>query len=73
MSDQEPFVFLAFGMFFIVIGMIQTYLRKVWLRGGGWIYRDKQPIQYWLTIATCYLGGGLCIAISLYGVHILSH
>jgi hypothetical protein len=73
MSNQEPFMFLAFGSFFILLGLIQAYLRKVWLRGGGWFYRDKQPIRYWLTIVSYLLCGLLAVAFGLFEFHALPH
>jgi H+/Cl- antiporter ClcA len=73
MSDQEPFIFLAFGMFLILLGLIQTYFGKTWLRGRGWIYRAKQPIRYWSTVAMCFLCGVLSIAVFLWETHALSH
>jgi hypothetical protein len=72
MSHQEPLVFLAFGIFLIVLGLIQTCLGKVWLRGGGWFYRAKQPMRYWLTVVMCYLCGVLSVAFSLFEIYSLS-
>ena len=69
----EPLIFLAFGMFLILLSLIQTYLGKAWLRGGGWIYRAKQPIRYWLTVAMCFLCGVLSVGFCLFEVHALSH
>jgi hypothetical protein len=70
---KEPYGFFTFGTFVILLGLIQTYLGKAWLRGGGWIYRAKQPIRYWVTVATCYLVGIGLIAFFLCEVHALSH
>jgi hypothetical protein len=70
---EEPYGFFTFGMFLIFLGLVQTYLGKAWLRGGGWIYRAKEPIRYWTTVATFYLFGLLSVAFFLFELHALSH
>lgn len=62
---KEPYGFFTFGMFLILLGLIQAYLGKAWLRAGGWIYRAKQPIRYWVTVAMYFLCGVLSIVFFL--------
>lgn len=66
---KEPYGFFTFGMFLIFLGLVQTYLGKAWLRGGGWIYRAKEPKRYWLTVATYYLCGLLSVVFFLCEIH----
>jgi len=40
---KEPYGFFTFGMFLVFLGLVQIYIGKVWLRGGGWIDKDKEP------------------------------
>jgi len=68
---KEPYGFLTFGMFLILLGLIQAYIRKAWLRAGGWIYRAKEPKRYWLTVASYFLFGLLSIVFFLREVHAL--
>jgi uncharacterized membrane protein len=73
MPDHEPLMFFTFGMFVLLLGFIQTYLGKAWLRSGGWIYRTKQPIRYWSTVAMYFLCGALSIGFSVFEAHARSH
>jgi len=70
---KPPYGFFTFGMFLIFLGLVQTYMGKSWVRGGGWVYRAKEPKRYWSNVATCYLGGVFLIGIFLYEVHAFSN
>ena len=30
---------------------------KAWIRGGGWIYRAREPKRFWCYVAMYFLGG----------------
>jgi hypothetical protein len=62
---KEPYGFFTFGIFLILLGLVQTCLGKAWLRAGGWIYRAKQPIRYRVTVAIYFLCGVLSIVLFL--------
>jgi hypothetical protein len=70
---KEPYGFFTFGMFLILLGLVQTYMGKAWLRAGGWIYRAKEPTRYWLTVVMYFLCGVLSIVFFLWEAHALSH
>ena len=67
---ESPYVFFTFGTFLLFLGTVQTYLEKAWLRGGGWIYRAKEPRRYWVTVATYYLCGAASIGLFWYLVNV---
>jgi hypothetical protein len=65
-------ILLAFGMFALFLAMVYTYTGKAWTRFHGWVYRAKEPKQYWIEVATYYLGGVGLIVLYLYEVQAFS-
>lgn len=70
---KPPYTLFDFGMFLLFLAVLYTYLGKVGLRGGGWIYRAKEPRRYWWAVAAYYLGGVFLIGFFLYEVHAFSN
>jgi hypothetical protein len=67
MSDPR-YVALAFGLFSLFLAILYSYLGKAWNRSNAWIYRTKEPTQYWLLVGTYYLSGIAFVAYYLYKV-----
>lgn len=70
---KPPYTLFDFGMFLLFLVVLYTYLGKVGLRGGGWIYRAKEPGRYWRAVAACFLSGVFLIGLFLYEVHAFSN
>jgi hypothetical protein len=70
---KPPYTLLDFGIFLLFLAVLYTYLGKVGLRGGGWIYRAEEPRRYWWAVAAHYLGGVGVIGYFLYVVHAFSN
>lgn len=66
---KPRYTLFDFGMFLLLLGLVYTYLGKVGLRGGGWIYRAKEPRRYWRAVTTYYIVGVLLIGLFLCEVH----
>ncbi len=56
MSDPR-YILLTIGMVALFLAVLYTCLGKAWNRSNAWIYRAKEPVQYWLVVGAYYLGG----------------
>lgn len=70
---RPPYTLFDFGIFLLFLAAVYTYIGKAWNRGGGWVYRAKEPKRYWWEVATYYLGGIGVIAYFSYTVRWFSN
>jgi hypothetical protein len=66
---KPPYMLFDFGVFLIFLGTVFFSMGKAYERGGGWVYRDKEPKRFWWAIALYYLGGFLCLGFFFYGIN----
>ena len=62
---RSSYVFLIAGAFLIIYGVVSTCTGKVSSR-FRWVYRDREPADFWWLVAACYAGGAIFIGIYLY-------
>lgn len=55
--SNYAYAYLVFAVLFFFAGVASTFAGKTFARYGGWAHRDKEPIQFWVTVALYYLGG----------------
>ena len=67
-SQWKPYFYLFFGFIFFPLGVHWTLTGKAWARFGGWVYRAKEPSDFWWTVALYYFLGVFGIGYSLYVV-----
>jgi hypothetical protein len=65
----DRYICLILGVILFSAAVVWTYKGKAWARFHGWVYRAEEPIQFWLIVAVCYLGGVLFIGMFLYNVN----
>jgi hypothetical protein len=70
---RPPYIQLILGVIFFSAGVVSTCTGKAFARSGGWAYRTKEPIQFWLSVAIYYLAGAWFIGYFLYKVYELSN
>ena len=56
-DEPMPHVYLMFGVWLILLGVVYTCMGESYEKGYGWIYRSKDPKGFWCSIATYYLMG----------------
>jgi hypothetical protein len=66
---RPPYIYLTLGVVFSFAGVASTLAGKTVGRAGGWAYRAKEPIQFWLGVVLYFLGGVLFIGRFLYKVY----
>ena len=70
---RPSYVLLIFGIFSLFMAVLGTCTGVTGARYGGWVYRDKEPTQYWWTVALYFFGGVFFVGIFLYKVYGLSN
>ena len=60
----QPYIYLTAGVSLLFLGVFSTYTGKASSR-FRWIYRAKEPSEFWWAVAIYYLGGVLLIGIFL--------
>jgi hypothetical protein len=60
-KDQVPDARLYFGLFILLIAVIQLVIGKTWGRNGQGVSRSVSPKTYWLGIGSYILAGALLI------------
>ena len=65
---RPPYIYLILGVISFSAAVVWTSIGKAWTRFYGWVYRAKEPKQFWLVVALYYLGGVFFIGIFLYMV-----
>jgi hypothetical protein len=63
---SPPYGLLIFGVVLLCLGVGGTCTGEAWGRFGVVVYRDEEPKQFWLLVATQYLGGLFLIGLFLY-------
>ncbi len=66
---SPPYGLLIFGVFLLFIGVAATCTGEALARFGQVVYRDEEPKQFWLLVATECLGGLGLIGYFLYKVY----
>ena len=71
---RPPLIYLVLGVITLSVAVVSTCTGKTWGRFGGWVwvYRAKEPNEFWWVVAIYYLGSVLFIGIFLYKVYELS-
>ena len=70
---RPPYIFLILGVISFSGAVVSTYTGKSWGRFGGFVYRAKEPKQFWWLVATYYLIGAWFIGYFLCKVYGLSN
>lgn len=65
---RSPYVFLIVGVFLCLVGVASTCTGKTSSR-YRWVYRAKEPKDFWWTVAIYYLAGVFFIGCFLYQVY----
>jgi hypothetical protein len=65
-SKPVPHALLLFGAVLIFLGAVYTCMGESYEKFHGWIYRSKEPKEFWLSIAGYYLTGIFCIVIDVF-------
>lgn len=71
--SRPPYGLLLFGIFSFFMAVLGTCTGVTGARYGGWVYRAKEPKQFWRLVAMYYLGGVCFIGYFLYKVYGLSN
>ena len=58
--------YLIVGIILITAAVVSTRAGKTIARYQGWIYRDKEPSDFWWGVALYFLGGIICIGLNLH-------
>lgn len=61
---RPPYIYLFIGVFLLSMAAFSTLSGKISAR-FSWVYRAKEPVVFWLVVATYCLGGVLFIGIFL--------
>lgn len=77
MPDEDAllnpkFPYFMVGVAFLAAAVVSTCAGKTIARYRGWVYRTKEPSEFWGVVAIYYLGAIVCIGIYLYEVYELS-
>lgn len=71
---RPPNTLFAFGMFFLLLAVVYTYMGRVWSRFHScWFSRAEAPKRYWLEVGTYYLLGLGFIVFFLCKIHAFSN
>jgi len=61
-----PSILLILGVISFCAAVVWTCTGKARTRSHGWVYRAREPIVFWVVVATYYLGGLLFVGLYLY-------
>ena len=61
MSARDNHNLALFGAVLIVLGVVYAGMGESYERFHGWIYRSKQPTDFWESIVGYWLAGIFCI------------
>jgi hypothetical protein len=70
---RPPYIYLILGVSSFSAGVVWTCIGKARARFSGWVYRAKEPTEFWWLVALYYLGSVLFIGTFLYKVFGLSN
>ena len=62
---NPKFIYFILGVIFLSVAVVSTCAGKTISRSTGWIYRAKNPTDFWWTVAIGFLAAVVCIGIYL--------
>jgi hypothetical protein len=62
---NSKFIYLVLGLIFLSAAVTSACTGKTIARYRGWVYRDKNPSDFWWVVAIYWLAGMLGIGIYL--------
>ncbi len=62
---NPKFIYLILGLIFFIAAVVSTCTGKTIARYKGWVYRAKEPGDFWGVVALYFFGGIICIGIYL--------
>jgi hypothetical protein len=62
---NPKFIYFILGVIFLIAAVVSTCTGKTIARYKGWIYRAKEPSDFWGVVAIYFFGGIICIGIYL--------
>lgn len=65
---DPQFPFFMIGVIFLAAAVVSTWAGKSIARYRGWVYRTKEPKEFWQVVVTYYLAAIFGIAIYLRSV-----
>jgi hypothetical protein len=65
-AKPVPHALLLFGVVLIFLGVVYTCMGESYEKFHGWIYRSKEPKEFWWSIVGYYLTGISCIVIDVF-------
>ena len=65
---QSPYYYLIVGLTSFSAAVVWTCIGKARARFSGWVYRDKEPNEFWWLVALYYLGGVFFIGTFVYKI-----
>jgi hypothetical protein len=63
---STPYGLLFLGGFAFLMAAAATSSGRAWARFHGWVYRTKEPKQFWEIVGGFYLLGLFCIGYYFY-------
>jgi hypothetical protein len=61
-------IYFILGVIFLLAAMVSACAGKTIARYKGWVYRDKEPSDFWWGVAIYFLAGLLGVGIYLHSV-----
>jgi hypothetical protein len=65
---NPKFIYFILGFIFLSAAVVSACAGKTIARYKGWVYRAKEPSDFWWGVAIYFLGGIFCIGIYLNSV-----
>ena len=65
---NPKFIYFILGVIFLSAAVVSTCTGKTIARYKGWVYRAKEPSDFWWGVAIYFLAGILGIGIYLHSV-----
>lgn len=59
------FIYFILGTMFLIAAVVSMCTGKTIARYKGWVYRSKEPNDFWGVVAIYFFGGIICIGIYL--------
>jgi hypothetical protein len=54
---RDPNIFLTLGCFLILVGAVSMSIGAAPIPRSRWVYEDKEPKTFWMTVAFWFLTG----------------
>jgi hypothetical protein len=65
---NQKFIYCILGVVFLLAAVISICAGTTVARYNGWVYRNKEPSNFWSVVAIYVFGGILCIGIYLHSI-----